>query len=434
MTQEAIVNIGGRVEDLPPEIHEEYLRYANLTCNSIHAMTFPETGLPADQLHYYTEDGKPTEKTHRIDKTSPTNIGFLLACEGAAAAMGFITYSAAVQNIDMTLTTIEKMIADPEVFIPTNGGKGLFVNWIQPSTSKVLRQWPDISSPVKQQLSTVDNAWFIAFIQLIGVQFPEFSHRINSCLDRVDLPFMFDDQTGFFRGCYLLTPPGFESWSYDVLSEARIAYLVCNESVAEFMCNLINHRSERSVFTDSMGHPGRATWDGGWFELGWPGILVPEGELNEQWDQTVAATIQKQKEYGIEHNGGHYGYSAGLGPDSQYHEFRVPETGECTASYEPQSVVTVSALVNMGLKEPIETHRALQRLHWEFPDLIHVNNGDGDTVDTKTRVVQRDQLFANQAASLLTCWNIVQQKEPQNLFMRVVPPTIKDVYRRNALW
>ncbi|MFA4827391.1 MAG: hypothetical protein WC596_04055 [Candidatus Shapirobacteria bacterium] len=416
------------------EIRKGYQEYAKSTWNSISAMNYPETGLPADHLHYQREEGKLTENAFRIDKTSPTDIGFSLGCVSAAASMGFIDQFEAHQKIDCTITTIENMMNDPEVFIKTGKNKGLFVNWIQPSTDKVLNQWPGNESPVKQQISTIDNAWLIAFSKLAGVQFPEFNSRIQNYLDQVDLPFMFNNETGFFCGCFALNPSGFESWHYDVISEARIAYLVSGENIADLMGNLINKKSERSVFTDSKGHFGRASWNGEWFAMGWPRLLVPEDKLNDQWGTTYRATIQKQKDFAIQHNEGYYGFSAGLDPNGQYYEFRNPESGESTAFYEPQTVVTISALVNMGLEEPVETYMALQQIHQKFPNLMHLNNGDGDTVNTHTGAVQRDQLFPNQAASLLTCWNIVEDCKPQNLFMQVAPSCIKDVYQRCLLW
>ena len=421
-------------EVLQSEIRGWYLQYAGLTWNGIRAMVYPETGLPADHLHYYTEDGKLAEDTFRIDKTSPTDIGFSLACSAAAAALGLIPSSEADQRIDRTLTTVEEMMKDPNVFIPTNEEKGLFVNWIQPSKGIVLRQWPGIDEPVRQQVSTVDNAWLMAFSQLTRAQFPQFNQRIQNYLDRIDLPFMFDTETGYFRGCYIVDPPHFESWQYDVLSEARIAYLVCDENIAKLMGNLISCKSERSVFIDPMGRPGRRTWDGEWFALGWPRLLVPEDKLNYQWGITYQATIQEQRRFGARYNGGHYGYSAGLGPDGQYHEFRVPELGESTDRYQPQPVITISALVNMGLEEPVETYMALQRLHQEFPNVTHKDNGDGDTVNTETGAIQRDQLLPNQATSLLTCWNIVNNNQAHDLFMGVVPHFIRDVYQCSSLW
>lgn len=415
------------------EIRKGYQEYAKSTWNSISAMNYPETGLPADHLHYYREAGQRTEDAFRIDKTSPTNIGFSLACVGAAASMGFIDSSEAHQRIGNTLTTIEKMINDPEVFIKTNKKKGLFINWIQPSTGKVLTQWPNSELSIRQQLSTVDNAWLIAFSQLIAAQFPEFNNRIQNYLDQIDLPFMFDKEAGFFHGSYALNSSSFDPWHYDVISEARINYLVSSKNIAKLMGNLINRKSERSVFTDSKGHSGRASWGGGYFEEGWVLNLFPEDKLNDQWKETHLATIQKHKDFGTKNNGGHYGYSAGLGPDDQYYEYRADESGENPDKYEPLTVITISALVNMGLLEPVETYETLKQIHREFPLLTHLNNGDGDTVNTQTGAVQRDQIFSNQATSLLSCWNIVKDSEPQNLFIKNKSYLVKN-YKMHQLW
>lgn len=432
MYKEAYAEKGVKEEVLPVEVREGYQQYAKYTWNSICAMAYPETGLPADQLHY--PNGNPTETVCRIDKTSPTNIGFSLACVGAASSLGFINSFEANQKLNQTITTIENMIDDPEVFVKTGGKKGLFINWIQPSTGKVLNQWPDNLLSVKQQISTVDNAWLIAFSKLISVQFPEFNHRIQNYLDQIDLPFMFDNEAGFFHGCYDVNASSFENWYYDVISEARIAYLVCDDNIAEHMSNLINKKSERSVFTDSLGRHGRASWGGGFFEWGWPHILIPESDLNSKWKETLLAAIQEQKDFGLQHNGGHYGYSAGLGPDGNYHEFRVPKTGESEDPYVPQKVVTISALVNMGIVDPVGTWLAMQRLHEEFKGIVHIDMGDGDTINTDTGECQCGQLLPNQATSLLACWNILDKCRPQELFMQTTPLAVRKVYELCPLW
>jgi len=440
---EALAEIETEKETLTPEISKWYDNYAHSTWNSINAMNYPETGLPSDHLHYLINDENSADDFYKIDKTSPTNIGFSLACIGAANALGFIKSPEAESRIDKTLTTIEKMMTDPKVFISTTEGKGLFINWIKPSTGEVLTKWPSTENEVKQQVSTVDNAWLIAFSKLISSQFPQFTSRIDNYLNQVDLPFMFNQETGFFHGCYLPNSASFENWHYDVISEARISYLVGAENIAELMGNLINRKSKKSIFYDSKGRPGRATWGGSGFEEWWPRLLVPEDKLNNQWKDNYKATLQGQKDFGTQHNGGHYGYSDGLNSEGQYINFRVPDSGESPDQYKYQSesskpaeitVVTVSALVNTGMEEPVETYEALKQLHQEFPKLTHKKYGDGDTVNTNTGAIQRDQLLPNQAASLLSCWNIIKDGEAQNFFMSVIHPSISKIYKLQKLW
>ncbi len=422
-------------EFLAPEILEGYSQYAQSTWNSVSAMIFHETGLPSDHLHYRRAVEGLIGETQRVDKTNLTNIGFSLACVGTAAAMDFIQPSEAHQRIDQTLTTLEQMIGDPEIFIPTTGGKGLLANWIHPSTGKVLKEWPGSNSAVKQHVSTVDMAWLMAFSKMTGAQFPQFNERIQSYLNKIDLDFMFDRESGFFHGSYNISTQEFENWEYDVLSEARIAYLVGNETILEAMGRLIGHRTERSRILDSQGHQGRATYTGSFFEMGWPGLLIPEDEMSPLWAQMIHTAIQIQKDHGTQHSDGHYGFSAGLGPDDQYHIYRVPAAGETQDEYiEPKGVITVAALINMALQDPVGTYSALTRLHYKFPALVHPGHGDGDTVDVETGNVQRDQLMHNQAVILLTCWNIVKNHEPQDLFMSAASPTITGLYDRYPLW
>ena len=424
-------------EMLPADICQFYKHYATATWHSIEAMIYP-SGLPADHLHYLSTDKESSEITVKIDRTSPTNIGYKLACDCAGAALGEIPHTKAQKNVETTLATIQMIMEDPQVFISTgNRDGGLFVNWVQPSTGQALTHWLPIDSsieqqlsapPIEQQISSLDNAWLRAFLMLTKSHFPQTMETVNSILSRIDLPFMLNHDTGLFRGALTLNPRCFKGWQYDMPSESRIQYAVCDDDIAQLMTNMLNNRSEQSIFTDSTGRCGRKTWDGESFATFWPALIIPEDKLNLQWEQNYRATIQAQKDFGRRHNGGHYGYSAGLGPDGKYYEFRVPETGESKDQYNHEPVITISALINMGIVEPIETCHALQSLHEEFNGLVHTGMGDGDTINTVTGKYQPDQLFPNQAVSLLTCWNILKNRQPQELFMQAAPPAIRKVY------
>lgn len=421
-------------EVLPEEILEGYEIIGRLTWNSISAMEYPQTGLPADRLHHEIIKEHPTGVVERIDQTSPTNIGFYLASIGAAYSMGYISNEEAQERISWTVNTITELMNDNEVFISTREDKGLFVNWIQPSTGKALKIWPESDREVKQQLSSVDTAWLIAFSKLTAAQFPEFSEQIQNYLCRIDLPFMFNKDTGIFHGCYDLKLNKFEDWNYDKISEARIAYWLCGEEVLQDMSRLINNKSEKSIFIDSMKRMGRASWDGESFAHFWPLLLMMEHKLNPQWQDTFKAVIQVQKDFGKEHCDGHYGFTAGYTPDNRYLELRVPEAGESDAEYIPEKIVNVSGTINMGIIEPLESYLEVKHIIDNFPSILHEKYGLGDTVDISNKLVQRDQLLPNQATSLITIWTILKNYYPQTLFIKTLPSSISEVYSKNSLF
>jgi hypothetical protein len=422
-------------EVLPPEIRQWYLQYAQSTWNSVNAMIYPETGLPADRLNYHTNNQELREKTSRTDKTNLTNIGFSLVSVGAAAAMGFIPQSEAEQRIDRTITTIEDMTKDPEVFFPTREGKGLFVNWIQPSTGKVLNEWPENGLPVKKHISSVDQAWLIASSLLIKAQFPPFAERIQKYLNKFDLPYMLDPKTGFFHGCLTIDPPQFEMQEYDEVSEARIVHAVSDDETARLMGKLFQGSPERRLFIDPEGHTGLSTYKGGAFEAFWPTNFIPEHELNPQWRQTLEAHYRMQIQAGNNNKGKFWGFSPGLAPDGQYHDdFRVPGTGKNNDPFQFQPVVTVSAVAIMAQIKPVEVAQELKRIHQTFPALSHIGMGDGDSFDPQTGAVQRDQLLANQAMTLTSYWNVVLDGQARKLFMTGVPPAVGRVYQETPLW
>ncbi len=422
-----------RREALPPEVLARFREFGRITWHSIDKMTYPETGLPADHLHFDHPNGNGAESLQRIDKTSMTNIGFMLATIGAAADLGFISQNNATSRLDQLISTIERFLQDPEIAIHTRNGKVLPVNWIQPSSGKVLRRWPGTENPVKQHVSSVDVAWLMAFSKLIAAQFPEFSIRMQEYLSKIDLEFMFDEWSGFFHGSYLPEKGCFETWQYNALSEARIAYAVCGEEIAGHMVKLFNRRSEASYFYDQEGNLGRKTWNGELFALFWPLLLIAEDEY-PHWLSTFHATINAQKEYGWRNNNGYYGYSAGLGPDNRYFEFRVPETGENPSYYENQTVITPAALISTGIVQPRQALQELSRLCRDFPDILHPGLGLGDTLDTKSGAIQKDQLLPNQASILLACWNIVNDRQPQKLFEQQLPISLLRAYEDTPLW
>ena len=394
-------------------------------------MTYPQTGLPADQLHYPNGTEVLTEK---VDQTSPTNIGFSLACVSAAVAMKFVSLSDGTQEVAKILSSIEKMMADPEVFQITGTSKGLFVSWIQPSTGKILKLWPKTGLPVIQKLSSVDNGWLVAFFLLTSAQFPELKNHINKLIEKIDLTFMYNIETGFFHGSCILNPIKIENWSYEVFSEPRILYLLCGVKIANSFERIVTQESKKNIFKDSTGRVGKSTWNGNWFELGWPHLLIPEYQFNDNWKNTYLATIQAQKDYGLRYNDGYYGYTAGMDPDGQYDEYRVPTTGENAGLYKHQPIITIAALLNIGMVEPNESYQEIVKIHQKFPQVINLDHGDGDSINIKTGAVQKDQIFPNQANNLLSCWNIIQNGEAQKLFMQTVSSTVTEIYKNIPLW
>jgi hypothetical protein len=194
-------------------------------------------------------------------------------------------------------------------------------------------------------------------------------------------------------------------------------YLACNDdSIVRQLSTLLNNRSEDSIVINANSR-ARRTWDGEYFAVGWPSLLLPEWEFHPQWLETHNYTIQEQKNFGQQHCNGHYGFSAGLGPDNKYYEYRIPQMGEQKDLYIPHTVITISALLNMGVLDPIGTYHKLQCLHEQFPRLRHALYGDGDTVNVITAEIQRDQLLLSQAVSLLSCWNILSNRKVQGMFM-----------------
>jgi len=433
MLKESVATeMGMTHETLPEEIRQWYKEYAADTWNSIEAMVYPN-GLITDHLHYLRDaKGLPTEITQKIDKTSPTNIGFKLAADAAASDLGLITPVQASHRIKTTLSTLRQMMADPKVFAPTSEDKGLFVNWVKGSNGEVLLNWPDTGLAVEQQLSSVDNAWLAVSLKLVRAQFPEIAPDIDEVLNRIDLPFMFDDSTGCFYVSYALDGSGFKKCQYDAISEARIIYAACPDNITERMPSMFSRKSGRDTFVDSNGHRGAASWNSAYFEYGWLLMFIPEHTLSPQWRETHLAAIQAQADCDSS-NGKKLGYSATLAPDGKYTICRVASSAQCPDDYQFQPIINLSALANMAMIDPIRIARELQILHDEFPGLRHRLNGDGDSVNTLTGEIQPDQLSSSQIPTLLSLCNVLSRGCLQELFMQSAPPSLRKVYAQ-PLW
>ncbi|HWR61410.1 MAG TPA: glucoamylase family protein [Clostridia bacterium] len=107
--------------------------------------------LPPDN---YQED-PPNGVAHR---TSPTNIGLLLASIMAARDMGYISTSEMLERLDNTLTTIEKL----------KKWRGHLYNWYDTITLEVLRP---------SYISTVDSGNFVAYLMTLRQGLMEYKNR-----------------------------------------------------------------------------------------------------------------------------------------------------------------------------------------------------------------------------------------------------------------
>lgn len=102
------------------------------------------------QYNYLPADNYQEDPPNGVDyRTSPTNIGFLLASTLAARDLGYLTTSAMADRLDKTLTTVEKL----------EKWNGHLFNWYDAKTLRVLRP---------RYVSTVDSGNLVAFMLVVA--------------------------------------------------------------------------------------------------------------------------------------------------------------------------------------------------------------------------------------------------------------------------
>ncbi|MCY7420013.1 MAG: DUF3131 domain-containing protein, partial [Chloroflexi bacterium] len=151
---------------LRPDDRATLLRYARDTWASFVAMTDPATGLPSDSL---ATDGTPSVQT------STTNIGAYLWSTLVAEELQIIGHAEAVVRIGRTLHSLETM----ERHEPS----GQYYNWYDHTTGAKLTAWPPSGDPMTPILSSVDNGWLAAGLQVVSNSVPEVAARASALFD-----------------------------------------------------------------------------------------------------------------------------------------------------------------------------------------------------------------------------------------------------------
>jgi hypothetical protein len=157
-------------------------RWARDTWACLVAMTDNKTGLTADNL-----DG-PLAEQNRSGYTSPTNIGGYLWSTVVARDLGLISRRECRSRIAQTLQTLKKL--------DHHGPSGMFYNWYDEATGKVLTTWPEDGSRVYPFLSSVDNGWLAAALIVVMNGDRANADRAGRLLGRMDFKVFYNPEAG----------------------------------------------------------------------------------------------------------------------------------------------------------------------------------------------------------------------------------------------
>ncbi len=314
------------------------LRYARDTWASFVAMTDPASGLPSDSL---AADGTPSVQT------STTNIGAYLWSTLVAERLQIIGHNEAVRRIRRTLYSLETM----ERHEPS----GQYYNWYDHTTGAKLTAWPPTGAPMIPILSSVDNGWLAAGLQVVSNSVPEVEARAAALFDSMDFGFYYRPEVN--RIAFHVAPDtGASPCCYDtIVSESRIASYIgiakgelpakeyfgawrtfpdtCDWSWQETKpLGVSRTYLGVSVFEGAYPYAGMRIvpgWGGSMFEALMPSLFVPEEDWGKRsWAINHPLTVAAQIHHGMEEAGyGYWGFSPSNTPEGGYSEYGVDALG-----------------------------------------------------------------------------------------------------------
>lgn len=467
----------------PPETnprHGVLGEYAADTWRSFEAMTFDETGLPADNLSI---DGE------RSRYTSPTNIGVYLWSTIIARDLRLIDRTEAHQRLATTIDTVAGLERHEE--------SGQFVNWYDPATGDKVEVWPEDGNPVFHFLSSVDNGWLAAGLRMVANAEPRLADQAMAIYDDMDFGFYYDPEVGQVRGGYWThLPPGqthapavsggcedapsegdtgegFTCHHYGTLnSETRIAtYLgiADGDIPAEHYFHLFRTFPDTCDWSWQEQKPVGAweqhrgvdvfqgaytyrdlqvvpSWGGGMFEALMVNLVVPEARwAPDSWGANHPLFVRAQIEHGLEEaDYGYWGFSPSNRPEGGYSEYGVEAIGLNPDGYasnndrtnvdhgfegcpdrDPQpdpeewrnGVVTPHASFLALEFAPDEVLTNLQNLRDDF-DGMYTEWGFRDAVNVETGEISDYYLALDQGMIMASIANAMPGERFRNYFVR----------------
>lgn len=339
------------------------------TWHSLVRMTDEKTGLPADNIDasLAAED--------RSGYTSPTNIGGYLWSAVVARELGIITAGECQRRVMQTLRTLLTM----EVHEPS----GMFANWYDEHTGAMLRTFPGSGDTIAPFMSSVDNGWLGAALQVVRNAVPGCARMANQLFSRMRwdafynpgdqpghptvrpgglihggfFPWEHDRPGGVYRGTHI---GGEDVWltyhHYDTtVSETRItSYLGIMTGLIPAKqyfamwrtfpasCDWSWHEmqpvGENRTYLGIDVYEGAYTyrgmhivpgWGGSMFEELMPDVFVPEASwAPRSWGINHPLHVRAQREHGLLDAGyGYWGFSPASNPAGGYREYGVDALG-----------------------------------------------------------------------------------------------------------
>ncbi|RCG27051.1 DUF3131 domain-containing protein [Sphaerisporangium album] len=342
-------------------------RYAADTWRSMTAMVDPGTGLPSDKV---SGDLKVRAKV-----TSPTNLATYIWSTLAARDIGLVGHREATARVAKVLAALGRLEHDTAT--------GLYYNWYDPATLRIVRTWPDTGDPVRPFVSSVDNAWLATALTMTANAVPEQARTARALLSRMDFTAFYDPAgradvgTGLMTGGYWTEKPEGCSQESDYAHTGTTVYSTCHRYGAMSETRMVTYvaialgqvpaehyfglwrtfpdtcdwgwadqKPQGSwktyqgvdVFEGTYGYRGMRfvpTWGGSMFEALMADLVVPEETwAARSWGRNHPVHVAAQIEHGLnEAKYGYWGFSPSDNPAGGYREYGVDGLGMDTDGY-----------------------------------------------------------------------------------------------------
>lgn len=242
--------------------------------------------------NYLPPDNYQKDRSLKIvDRTSSTNIGLGLVSIISAYDLGYIDLQKAIEMINNTLITIEKLAK----------WNGHLYNWYNTKTLEPL---------IPRYISTVDSGNFVGYIYILKdflenvyehqkekikeLQIQTLIKITKELITKTDFSYLYDSSKRLFSIGFHVEENKLTDSYYDLLaSEARQASLV---AIAKHEVPSKHWQNLSRTLTMLKGYKGLVSWSGTAFEYLMPNINIRkyEGSL---LDESCKFMIMSQKEY-----------------------------------------------------------------------------------------------------------------------------------------
>jgi hypothetical protein len=411
-----------RLLGVPPQIassdQEFLLQLARDTWNGLEALTDREHGLPFDHV-FFKNASVAVEDAEIGDYTSPTNIGLRLISIVAAHELGFVSQEEAIQQLETTLLTLERL----------QSYRGFFFNYYDAISLERTSNF----------VSFVDSAWLTAGLIVVRNAFPALVDHCTRLIEQGSFRLFYDDTWQAMWHGYYVNIGAPSPYHYGVLyAESRIGSLIAigkgdvpevqwfnMKRVFPASCLWQTRRPVGVCEKDVRGHSVQGgyyewnehryvpSWGGSMFEALMPTLVLDElshAPASLGRNDVEHATVQRdyalgQLAYPV------WGMSPSTAPDGHYEEYGVKILG--SRGYQAGRVTPHAAALALYVS-PEAAVADLRRLIELYP--VYGEYGLYDSVDPRSGEVAHTYLALDQSMILIAVANHLKDHCIQRYF------------------